>query len=106
VGERDLLALVDGRRAGACARARDLVRRPFLTVDPSVPLDDVVVRMALHGMDRVGVARGARTLGLVTLKSLLTALACEFVARLEQVGLDQGRTRACASTPRSRPLLH
>lgn len=90
VSEHDLLSVVAGRRDADLARARDLVRRPFVTVDPRAPLEDVVALMAPHGVDQVAVAHAARTLGVVSLEGLLTALAFEFVERLGQA-LTPGR---------------
>jgi CBS domain-containing protein len=101
VTEGDLLGVVAGRYDAGGTRARDLVSRPLVSVAPGAPLEDVVDRMACHGVDRVAVARSGPTLGVVSLQGLLAGLAFELAGLLEQVAV-----RARRSTAQARTLLH
>jgi CBS domain-containing protein len=101
VTEGDLLGVVDGRHDAEATRARDLVSRPLVRVSPGDPLEEVVDRMARHGVDRVAVVSAERALGVVSLQGLLAGLAFELAELLAEAA-----ARARRSTSRARTLLH
>jgi CBS domain-containing protein len=81
---RDLLSLVSGRSDAERTRARDVVRRPFVSVAPGDPLEEVVDCMTRHGVEQVAVVEERRTLGVVSLQGLLAGLAFELAEVLER----------------------
>jgi CBS domain-containing protein len=101
VTQGDLLGVVDGRHDAEATRARDLVSRPLVRVSPGDPLEEVVDRMARHGVDRVAVACAERALGVVSLQGLLAGLAFELAELLAEAA-----ARLRRSTARARTLLH
>jgi CBS domain-containing protein len=96
VTERDLLSVVKDRSDAERTRARDLVCRPFVTVAPGDPLEEVVERMTRHGVAQVAVVEERRALGVVSLQRLLAGLAFELAEILEQAAA-RGRQAAAAS---------
>jgi CBS domain-containing protein len=99
VSERDLLPVVAGTRRADVAR--DLVSPHFATVNPRDPLEKVVELMASHGVDRVTVVRGERTLGMVSLQGVLARLALEFAELLAQSARPTGPALASLQPPAS-----
>jgi len=100
VTERDLLSVVEGGHDPERTRARDLVRKPFVTVAPGDPLEAVVDRMTRHGVEWVAVVHQRRALGVVSLRGLLAGLAFEFA---ELVAQSARQARQAASRSRSLP---
>lgn len=101
VTERDLLGIVEGRYDAERTRARDLVRRPFVSVAPGDPVEAVVDCMARHRVEHVAVFRARRTLGLVSLQGVLAGLAFQLAELLAQVAVE-----LCRANGRARALLH
>jgi len=78
VTDRDLTlrVIAEGRMAGQTP-ASAIMSHPLRTVNPELPLDEVVEILRSNGVRRLPVVRGQELMGLVALDDLLAALADE-----------------------------
>jgi CBS domain-containing protein len=72
--ERIVAAVAEGRDLRELT-AGDLADPDLPTVDPDTPLDEALVLMGQHGLDRVAVVEGGRLLGVLPREPVVRRLA-------------------------------
>jgi CBS domain-containing protein len=78
-------------------KAKDIMTRRVITVDPDTPLQEIANLLEGHGIKRVPVVKDDQLVGIVTRANLVQALASRGVAFFDRTEIDEDLRNAVLS---------